>query len=184
MPLEAESRLGGHTKISCFAINEICCSITDRFCSVGTQMISSSGSEESRGALQAPILHDLDPFYAPKNCPSPTQANYKKIRDPCFNVGTVVGGNFPAVAFQEQHVGRPRLLHWPCTHLLKLSLKCFAMIPAGQRASRQRAEGLVLLLVVPVSLQIASNNCWQSQILLPKHQEIDANPPFPKKALS
>ena len=63
-------------------------------------------------------------------------------------------------------------------HLLKLSLKCFAMILAGQRASRQRAEGLVLLLVVPVSLQIASNNCWQSQILLPKHQEIDANSLF------
>lgn len=61
-------------------------------------------------------------------------------------------------------------------HLLKLSLKCFAMIPAGQRASRQRAEGLVLLLVVPVSLQIVSSNCLQSQILLPKHHEIDAHP--------
>ena len=66
-------------------------------------------------------------------------------------------------------------------HLLKLSLKCFAMIPAGQRASRQRAEGLVLLLVVPVSLQTGSNNCLQRQILLPTHHEIDAHPPFQRK---
>ena len=36
----------------------------------------------------------------------------------------------------------------------------------------------------PVSLQIASNNCLQSQILLPKHQEIDAHPPLPKKVQS
>ena len=121
--------MGGPVKISCLAINEICCSITDRFCFAGTQVgdiIIRTGAERSNLTRSQPILR-------PQRTAPPHLANYKNIRDPCFNVGR-------QFSRRQVAVGRLEALgpSWSGLHLLKLSLKCFAMIQGG--GGRQRAE--------------------------------------------
>ena len=117
---------GGRVKISCLAVNEICCSITDWFCFVGTPVISSSGIQGTEARSQRSNLTRSQPILRPqRTAPSPL-ANYKNIRDPCFNVGRQFSRRQVAVGMLEA-LGPS----WSGLHLLKLSLKCFAMIKQG-----------------------------------------------------
>ena len=77
--------MGGPVKISCLAINEICCSITDWFCFAGTRVgdiIIRTGAE----APQRSNLTRSQTILRPQRTAPPPLANYKNIRDPCFNV--------------------------------------------------------------------------------------------------
>ena len=159
--------MGGPVKISCLAINEICCSITDRFCFAGTQVgdiIIRTGAERSNLTRSQPILR-------PQRTAPPHLANYKNIRDPCFNVGRQFSRRQVAVGMLEA-LGPS----WSGLHLLKLSLKCFAMIRGGGGA-RQRAEELVL----PLSLQTASckSNLPASDAEIIETLEFDLHSHFP-----
>ena len=93
--------MGGPVKISCLAINEICCSITDWFWFAGTLVahqwwvISSSAGEQKR--LKDPILHDLNPFYALKELPL---LLWPIIRTSGILV-SMLGGNFEGGRWQK-----------------------------------------------------------------------------------
>ena len=83
--------MGGHLKISCLAINEICCSITDRFCfAVGDIIICPDGKRSTGSKIQSYTISTH--FTPPKNCP--LLLFWPIIRTSGILV-SMLGGNFP-----------------------------------------------------------------------------------------